>query len=253
MRRGDYKILGMAVLIFLICTALTWSQQWEISAPVFFALAIFPSMLMLIYMMNSWRFDSTALIDNTEEGHSSICPKYDVKFLPAQILEEEVGNPGGEKVKRNTLLMPSLIFLSKGGIDSIINIPGGKEFGVDVCRPEHTEKVADGNAIIVHANLHRIKPEQLPPPAYETLKSMKNFNRFTPVYFGLTSRMDSSATADILNFESLTKSAWQFINELEKLIKTKKEVEREEKSLTVHPSWGRPPQYPSQGGGQGGY
>lgn len=226
MRRGDYKTLGIGFLGYLVILILTWNQYWTISAPVVMALMIFPSLLMFIYMMNSWRFESTALIDNTEDGHSSICPKYDIRWMPAQTIES--GN------KENRLLTPSLVFLAKGGIDSVINIPGGKEYGIVICRPEHTERVADGNAIVVHANLQRIRPEQLPPPARTVLETFRGYNRFTPIYFGLTSTLDNSATAENINFESMVKSAWAYIEWQKKILQEKKMTEREVKPKVVY-------------------
>jgi len=210
-------VIGWIVLVY-------FTLEIVITFPTFFFLG---GLLLFFYMWfdsmyNSWRLHSIAWIDSTPlpdnpfqptGGHSSICPQYDMKFLPAQY----------EKSSEKKMTSPSLVVVAKGGITYLMNLAGGRSQGFVICRPEHIEQIGmPPVAYVCHANLFPVPFMCLPQHVQATIKGM-HYTPGDPLWLGLTSTIDMSATPTNLDFERLYRNAEERANIITEYAKRERE------------------------------
>jgi hypothetical protein len=148
-------------------------------------------------------------------GHSSVHPDDIVMAM------SRGGNPSSKKS------MPSMVCFATGGfVTSGIEAKGWENFVV--CPPEYLEDT--GAALICHARLHQVGFNDLPDYIQHALLQLKHFKMSSAkvkgnLWFGLTSKMDGSATSENLVKESKFVDQTYIINQLRAIIKERKMVE----------------------------
>jgi hypothetical protein len=143
----------------------------------------------------------------SEGGHSTIHPD-DITFAMSQ--------DGGKYPK-------FAVFVTGGFVHGGVEWQGAENFVI--CPPEHLEQT--GAALICHTILRRVQFEELQPYLQIELTKFKFFNPTITkaknnIWFGMTSKIDWTATAKNLTEESKFLEQTAVVNYLKTLLKDKK-------------------------------
>lgn len=138
-------------------------------------------------------------------GHSTIHP-------------EDISLAMSKKEHERTFI----VFATGGFVYGGIEAKGSENFVV--CPPEHIEST--GPAFICHTKLRRVDIDQLPDYIQNELENLKHFNKAwvkakDNLWFGMTSKIDDTSTAENLTTESKFLDQTAVINYLKTLLKDK--------------------------------
>lgn len=157
-------------------------------------------------MVEIWRAKSSHGMSNV--GHFSFCSKKDIHRIPwhndyITIKDEQNRSIG------------TLTIMFLGGIDYLANIKSGPEYPIWIF-PSYCEE-PEGDCIHVLANLQRCTYNQLSPYLKYALAPFKKRvnTKKTPIYYGITSHMNASATPQNLKIELRDKKENELLSAME--------------------------------------
>lgn len=205
LRYIGYFIAFLAVLIsgFFIPYTIAIPIPWPFGF-FFIAFLLFGELITEI-----WRGKSSHVISNV--GHYSICGKLDIHHVPFHDDNLEVTDE-----ENNSLSSLTLMFL--GGIDYIANIRSRSDKPVFIF-PSIYEGVEE-SCYHVYVTLKRWKWKQLSP--YIRTILLRHGRRInpekTPIYYGITSHINASATPKNIKLELKDKKSNELLTSYETII-----------------------------------
>jgi len=199
-----YIFLAFVLLAFLLNSDPIELPAWGTGLGVLF--------LIWVGIDQSWqafkRQGRAAILVNLKAssgGHSTIHP-------------EDISLAMSKKEHERTFI----VFATGGFVFGGIEAKGTENF--IVCPPEHIEST--GPAFICHTKLRRVDIDQLPDYIQNELENLKHFSKGwvkakQNLWFGMTSKIDDTATAENLTTESKFLDQTAVINYLKTLLKDK--------------------------------
>ena len=219
------RYIGYTVA-FIIVIILGIITPYNVSVPLpwpfgfaFIGLILFTELLTEI-----WRGKSSHVISNV--GHYSICGKLDIHHVPFHDDNLEVTDEQNQSLSSLTLM-----FL--GGIDYIANIRSGPDKPVFIY-PSIYEG-GEESCYHVYATLKKWEWKQLSPYIRTILSRYGRRIRpgKTPIYYGITSHINASATPKNIKLELKDKKTNELLTSYETVIDKLFDVRDKEKKREV--------------------
>lgn len=205
LRYIGYIIAFLAVVIIGLVTP----YNVLIPLPWPFGFAFIGIIFFMELLTEIWRGKSSHVISNI--GHYSVCGKLDIHHVPFHDENLDVQDEQG-----NSLSSLTLMFL--GGIDYIANIRSGPDKPVFIF-PSIYEGVEE-SCYHVYATLKRWEWKQLSPYIRTVLSryGRRITPGKTPIYYGITSHINASATPKNIKLELKDKKSNELISSYETII-----------------------------------
>lgn len=215
-------LLYITGFFFVIILGIVFGQ-YTINMPVIypFGFAFLALLFIMELITEIWRGKSSHVISNV--GHYSICGKLDIHHVPFHDDHLEIKNDQNQSLGDMTVM-----FL--GGIDHIANVRSGPDKPVFIFPSIYEEN--EENCYHINATLKKWKWKQLSPYIKTVLSRYgRRINPDkTPIYYGITSHINGSATPQNIKIELKDKKKNELITSQETVIdKLFDMIDREDK------------------------